>query len=46
MNEYEFKLKYYLEQIGSDAEHLSFNQSCHSVTDAAEAVGADPGSLF
>ncbi len=45
MKESEEKLKRYLEQTENDAEHLSFNQSCHSVNEAAEAVGGAPGDL-
>ena len=42
MREYEEKLKRFMEENGVDAEHLSFNQSCHSVTEAAETAGAEP----
>ncbi|MDA3903742.1 MAG: YbaK/EbsC family protein [Desulfuromusa sp.] len=45
MKQYENKLKQYLEQTTNDAEHLSFDQSCHSVTQAAEAVGGNPDDL-
>ena len=45
MKDYEKKIKQYLEQNESDGEHLSFNQSCHSVTEAAEAVGCEPGEI-
>ena len=45
MNEFETKLKQFLIDEGSDAEHLSFAQSCHSVAQAAEAAGCDPEDL-
>lgn len=40
MNEYEEKLKQYIKVHNIQAEHLTFNQSCHSVAEAAEAVNA------
>ncbi|MFH1440050.1 MAG: YbaK/EbsC family protein [Candidatus Woesearchaeota archaeon] len=40
MNEYEEKLKNFLLDNKIQGEHLSFNQSCHSVEDAAKAVNA------
>ena len=40
MNSYEEKLKTYLKEHQIQAEHLSFNQSCHSVAEAAVVVGA------
>jgi len=42
MKEYEEKLKGFIAEHNIEAEHLSFEQSCHSVEDAAKAVGADP----
>ena len=36
----ESKLKAYIKQHGVDCEHLSFEQSCHSVEDACKAVNA------
>ena len=42
MREYEEKLRAIIEERGIDAEHLSFNQSCHSVAEAANTVGAEP----
>lgn len=42
MREYEEKLKKIVEERGIDAEHLSFDRSCHSVADAASTVGAEP----
>lgn len=38
MNEYEEKLKKYILENKIQAEHLSFNQSCHSVEEAALAA--------
>lgn len=40
MKAYEEKLKQFIEANGIEAEHLSFEQSCHSVAEAAETVGA------
>ncbi|HEX2916194.1 MAG TPA: YbaK/EbsC family protein [Chloroflexia bacterium] len=40
--EYEEKLKAYIRENQIAAEHLSFDQSCHSVAEAAEAVKANP----
>ncbi|MBI5226413.1 YbaK/EbsC family protein [Candidatus Micrarchaeota archaeon] len=37
---YETKLKATIAQLGLSAEHRHFTQSCHSVADAAAAVGA------
>ena len=45
MKESEKKLKQYIEQTENDGEHLSFDQSCHSVNEAAEAVGCSPDDL-
>ncbi len=45
MDKYENKLKQFLEQEESDAEHLSFTQSCHSVSDAAAAAGCSSDEL-
>ena len=42
MREYEEKLKAIIKERGINAEHLSFNQSCHSVAEAANTVGAEP----
>lgn len=41
MNIYEDKLKKYISENNIDAEHLSFNQSCHTVEDAARAANAN-----
>lgn len=42
MSEFEQKLRKYIIDNDIDAEVLSFNQSTHSVSEAAEAVGANP----
>lgn len=42
MREYEEKLRRIIEERGIEAEHLSFDQLCHSVEDAARTVGAEP----
>ena len=40
MDQYEEKLKLFLQAKNIKGEHLSFNQSCHSVEDAATAANA------
>ncbi len=45
MDTYEEKLKRFIESNGITAEHLSFTQSCHSVAEAAAAVGTGPENL-
>jgi prolyl-tRNA editing enzyme YbaK/EbsC (Cys-tRNA(Pro) deacylase) len=42
MREYEEKLRAIIEEGGIEAEHLSFDRSCHSVAEAALTVGAKP----
>lgn len=42
---YEEKLKTYLTTQIPAAEHMSFEQSCHSVAEAAEAANATPDEL-
>jgi Cys-tRNA(Pro)/Cys-tRNA(Cys) deacylase len=42
MREYEEKLRRIIGKHGIEAEHISFDQSCHSVEDAARTVGAEP----
>lgn len=42
MSQYEEKLREYIKAKNIRADVLSFNQSTHSVAEAAEAVGADP----
>ena len=41
MNDYEKKLKEYMKEKNIEGEHLSFEQSCHSVEDAAKAANAN-----
>jgi len=41
MNEYEEKLKAFMQANGISGDHLSFAQSCHSVEEAAKAANAD-----
>ena len=42
MSQYEEKLRTYIKEHEIDAELLTFNQSTHSVAEAATAVGAEP----
>lgn len=42
---YEQRLRAYLEEEHIQAEHLSFDQPCHSVAEAARAVNASPEDL-
>ena len=42
MNTYEHKLKQFIAGGGIEAEHFSFEQSCHSVAEAAAVVGTSP----
>jgi Cys-tRNA(Pro)/Cys-tRNA(Cys) deacylase len=42
MNSYEEKLKEFLQANNIQGQHLSFNQSCHSVEEAALAAKASP----
>lgn len=42
MNNYEEKLKEFLQINNIQGQHLSFNQSCHSVEEAAQAANASP----
>jgi len=39
MDQYEEKLKGYMSDKSISAEHLSFEQSCHSVEEASQAAG-------
>lgn len=41
MNEYERRLKLFMRDHSIRGEHLSFEQSCHSVQEAAKAADAD-----
>ncbi len=45
MKQYEEKLKQYIVDHGLAAEQLIFAQSCHTVKEAADAVGASPEDL-
>lgn len=45
MNTFEQRLCAYLEEHNIQAEHLSFDQPCHSVAEAARAVNASPQEL-
>jgi len=45
MNIYEQRLRAYLQEQHIQAEHLSFDQPCHSVAEAARAVNASPQEL-
>ncbi len=45
MNIYEQRLSAYLQEQHIQAEHLSFDQPCHSVAEAARAVDASPQEL-
>jgi len=42
MREYEEKLKAIIRERAIEAEHLSFDRSCHSVAEAALTVGVEP----
>src|SRR5687768_7182486 len=42
MDSYEEKLIKFIKERGINAEHMSFNASCHSVEEAAIAANADP----
>ena len=45
MNTSEKRLQAYLQEQQIQAEHLSFDQPCHSVAEAARAVNASPQEL-
>ena len=45
MSTFEQRLQAYLEEQHIQAEHLSFDQPCHSVAEAARAVNASPEEL-
>ncbi|HYX50324.1 MAG TPA: YbaK/EbsC family protein [Ktedonobacteraceae bacterium] len=45
MKTYEQRLRIYLEEQHIQAEHLSLDQPCHSVAEAALAVNASPQEL-
>ena len=42
MKEYEQKLQKYIEENSIPCEYLQFEQSCHSVLEAANAAGVEP----
>ena len=42
MSDYEEKVKKFMEENDIRGIHLSFDESCHSVEEAARTVGADP----
>ncbi len=42
MKEFEKKLQEYIKNNDIDAQHLVFEQSCHSVAEAAQAVNGSP----
>lgn len=42
MNTHEEKMKKFLQTNNIQGQHLSFNQSCHSVEEAAQAANARP----
>ena len=46
MEEYEDKLKKFIELHEIKAEHLVFQESCHSVQDAINATGAHPDQFI
>ena len=45
MDKHEERVKDFIRVNGIQAEHRHFEQSCHTVEEAAQAVGADPGML-
>lgn len=45
MNKYDRQLRQYMQEHHIEGEHLVFSQSCHSVAEAAAAVGASPSDL-
>jgi Cys-tRNA(Pro)/Cys-tRNA(Cys) deacylase len=42
LSEYETRVRRFMEENGVDGAHLSFDESCHSVEEAARTVGAEP----
>ncbi|MHA1943562.1 MAG: aminoacyl-tRNA deacylase [Candidatus Thorarchaeota archaeon] len=46
MSEYEDKLKHYMSENNIDGDLLSLGESCHTVQDAADAVGADVDEII
>jgi len=45
LDAYERRLQQYMAQQGIDAEHLCFQDSCHSVAEAADTAGCEPYEL-
>ena len=45
MDPHEEKLKQYMHEHNIQGEHLHFEQSCHSVAEAAQAVNASPDAF-
>lgn len=45
MNAFEERMQAYIREEQMQAEHLSFDQPCHSVAEAARAVNASPQEL-
>lgn len=45
MDQYEQKLRQFLQESQAEAEHLQFDQSCHSVEDAAKAANTSINAL-
>jgi Cys-tRNA(Pro)/Cys-tRNA(Cys) deacylase len=45
MDPYEEKLRTFIREHAIQAEHLSFDQSCHSVAEAARVVNASPENI-
>ncbi len=45
MKEYEQRLQQYLQRHDIQGEQMFFQTTCHSVADAAHAVGAEPNDL-
>ena len=45
-NPYVDKIREYIAAHQIEAEHLVFEQSCHSVAEAAEAAGAQPDDFI
>ncbi len=45
MDDYEHKLRQFIAAGSLEAEQLSFEQSCHSVAEAAAVVGTEPGNF-
>ena len=46
MDDYESKLKQFISENNIKAEHIIFEQTCHTVKDAAEAVGTNESNFI